>query len=88
MSSHASTKIVSCDGDAWIRVLGFFKTRESAMSHAKKLNEYDTQEIRIAPVGEFRMMMRSLDRDRETIKQQTLLKNPRRKSRQGICRNP
>ena len=73
-AAHASTKIVSCDGDAWIRILGFFKTKDSALLHAKKLNDREPQEIRIAPVGQFRLMMRFIDRDRESSKHEFLMK--------------
>jgi hypothetical protein len=73
-ASHKSTRIVSCDGDAWIRILGFFKTKDQAFAHAKKINDYDPQEIRIAPVGEFRLILRAIDNDRETKKHDFILK--------------
>jgi hypothetical protein len=57
-AAHESTRIKSCDKDAWIRILGFFNTRESAIKHANKLNAIESQEIRIAPVAEFRLIMK------------------------------
>jgi hypothetical protein len=57
-AAHEHTRIQSCDKDAWIRILGFFNTRESAIKHANKLSEFEPQEIRIAPVAEFRLIMK------------------------------
>ena len=73
-ASHELTRIKSCDKDAWVRVLGFFNTRESAIRHANKLNTYEAQEIRIAPVAEFRMIMKTtVDKNQEEYKHKTLL---------------
>ena len=57
-AAHEDTRIKSCDKDAWIRILGFFNTRESALKHANKLSALEPQEIRIAPVAEFRLIMK------------------------------
>jgi hypothetical protein len=71
-AAHANTNIVS-DGDAWIRVLGFFKSKETALSQAKKICAFENQEIRICPVGEFRMVMRSVNREAEVKKHKILM---------------
>ena len=57
--AHKYTKIRSLDGDAWIRVLGFFQFKEEALAHAKKLCKVENMEIRIAPQNEFRVLLRT-----------------------------
>jgi hypothetical protein len=76
-AAHANTSIRSKDDKAWIRILGFFESKEAALDHASKINQRQKQEIRIAPVRSFRMIMRdkvteSL-RDKETLKHSYLL---------------
>jgi hypothetical protein len=83
--AHKESSIKSQDGEAWIRVLGFFESKQNALNHSKTLNEYDQGiEIRITPINEFRVLLRSkyndkpenLDyetRDRETKKHISLL---------------
>ena len=56
--AHKFTKIRSSDGDAWIRVLGFFAKQEEAIKYAKKYAEYDNIEIRISPQNQFKVMMK------------------------------
>jgi len=51
--AHLNTSIKSPDGEAWIRVIGFFPTKLGALQHAKKFKD----EIRISPINEFRMLM-------------------------------
>jgi hypothetical protein len=83
--AHAESVIKSTDGDAWLRVLGVFGSREAAQRHTRELVAHDRGiEIRVAPLGEFRMLLRSryndtagvLDmatRERETVKHGFLL---------------
>ena len=52
--AHSATLIKSPDGEAWIRIVGFFPTKLAAMQHAQK---FSGLEIRIAPINEFRMLM-------------------------------
>ena len=63
--AHKESSIKSQDGDAWIRVLGFFESKENALNHSVKLNEYDQGvEIRITPINEFRVLLRSKYNDK------------------------
>lgn len=75
--AHKFTKIRSNDGDAWIRVLGFFNLKDDALKHAKKLSQIDDVEIRVAPQNEFRLLMRTVPsvqtRDIETKKYHLLM---------------
>jgi hypothetical protein len=76
--AHQNSTIKSSDGEAWIRVLGFFVAKHEAMGHAKRLNFLDQGlEIRIAPVGEFRVMLRDKclpsNRSREVAKHTFLI---------------
>lgn len=58
-SAHMSASIKSADGEAWVRVLGFFSDKAQALAHAQEVARADRGlEIRIAPAGDFRMMMR------------------------------
>jgi hypothetical protein len=57
-AAHANTSIRSHDGKAWIRILGFFDSRDEAFKHAAKINEGMKQEIRLAPIHNFRMLLR------------------------------
>jgi hypothetical protein len=73
-AAHEHTRIKSCDKEAWIRVLGFFNTRESALKQASKLSVFEPQEIRIAPVAEFRLIMKQVtDKSIEESKHHRLL---------------
>jgi hypothetical protein len=84
--AHKNSSIKSSDGQAWIRVLGYFSTKNAALEHAKSISTLDGgQEIRIAPSGEFRLMLKDkyndqvgvLDmetRERETAKHEYLLR--------------
>jgi len=80
-AAHANTSIRSHDGNAWIRILGFFDSRDEAFKHAAKINEGMKQEIRLAPIHNFRMLLRDgfnpknlLDlREKETQKHKFLL---------------
>lgn len=59
-AAHAESAIRSVDGDAWLRVLGVFGSREAAQRHTRELAAHDRGiEIRVAPLGEFRMLLRS-----------------------------
>jgi hypothetical protein len=83
--AHKDSSIKSLDGDAWIRILGFFATKTEALAHTKNVLKHDSGlEIRLAPANEFRVMLRSrymdcaeaLDmktRDREAKKHAFLL---------------
>ena len=56
--AHKDASIKSADGEAWVRILGFFQSKPEALSHANKLCAIDEgTEIRIAPVGEFRILL-------------------------------
>jgi hypothetical protein len=57
-AAHKNTSIRSHDGKAWIRILGFFDSRDDAFKHAAKINEGMKQEIRLAPIHNFRMLLR------------------------------
>jgi len=80
-AAHSNTSIRSQDGNAWIRILGFFDSRDEAFKHAAKINEGMKQEIRLAPIHNFRMLLRDgfnpknlLDlREKETQKHKFLL---------------
>jgi hypothetical protein len=80
-AAHSNTSIRSQDGKAWIRILGFFDSRDEAFKHASKINEGMKQEIRLAPIHNFRMLLRDgftpknlLDlREKETQKHTFLL---------------
>ena len=52
--AHKETTIKSPDGEAWVRIIGFFPTKLSALHYAKK---FKGQEVRISPTNEFRMLM-------------------------------
>ena len=79
------SSIRSSDGSAWIRVLGSFPKKKLAIQHAKLVCAADPGlEIRVAPEGEFRVLLRSrymdtmgsLDmktREKETLKHAFLL---------------
>lgn len=58
-AAHQHSRIKSFDGNAWIRVLGFFMTRESAILQANKISSSISGglEIRIAPTEEFRLIL-------------------------------
>lgn len=63
--AHSDSAIKSQDEEAWVRILGFFQTKSDALSHARSLALVDAGlEIRLAPAGEFRMMLRSRYEDR------------------------
>lgn len=84
-AAHENARIRSKDNNAWIRILGFFETRETANQHARRLGEWDRGlEIRIAPKEEFRMIMKNkyndspgiidmVSRDNESIKHEALM---------------
>ena len=84
-AAHANSAIKSQDGKAWIRILGFFESRQAAFQHATLLNDPKThtvkQEIRVAPLRTFRMILRDkmtaenlIDmREKETQKHKFLL---------------
>jgi hypothetical protein len=55
--AHGNSSIKS-DGDAWIRILGFFQTKQEALLYTKTIIANDNGlEIRITPSNEFRMML-------------------------------
>ena len=58
-AAHQNSRIKSFDGNAWIRVLGFFMTKDAAMSKAKAISSSieGGLEIRIAPTEEFRLIL-------------------------------
>jgi len=82
--AHKNSSIKSSDGQAWIRVLGFFPSKNRALEHAKKISAFDKGlEIRICPSEEFRVMLRDryhdkpgeldmITRERETSKHEFL----------------
>jgi hypothetical protein len=76
-AAHTNSSIKSEDGKAWIRILGFFASREDALAHASKLNEHVKQEIRLAPLGSFRVLLKDKLtpelREKETQKHSFLL---------------
>ena len=76
-AAHSNSSIKSEDGKAWIRILGFFVSREDALAHASKLNEHVKQEIRLAPLGSFRVLLQDKLtpelREKETQKHSFLL---------------
>ena len=83
-AAHARSSIRSPDNKAWIRVLGFFDTKDAALEHSKMLNSHDVlepTEIRIAPLKSFRIMLREKMtaknlvelRERETKKHEFLI---------------
>jgi hypothetical protein len=72
-AAHANTSIRSKDDKAWIRILGFFESKEAALDHASKINQRQKQEIRIAPVRSFRMIMR--DKVNESLREKETLKH-------------
>jgi len=57
--AHQNSRIKSFDGNAWIRVLGFFHTRKSALEQSKRISSSveGGMEIRIVPVEQFRLIM-------------------------------
>ena len=58
--AHKESSIKSVDGEAWIRILGFFNTKQEALAHTQSLSKLDEGiEVRLAPAGEFRVMLRS-----------------------------
>jgi hypothetical protein len=64
--AHKESSIKSLDGEAWIRILGFFNTKQEALAHTQSLSKLDEGiEIRLAPVGDFRVMLRSKYLDRK-----------------------
>lgn len=83
--AHKESSIKSLDGDAWIRILGFFGSKSEALLHTKNVLKFDSGlEIRLAPEIEFRLMLRSryvdtaegldmITRDREAKKHSFLL---------------
>jgi hypothetical protein len=85
--AHANSFIKSSDGHAWLRILGFFASKEEAIEHSKELANFDKGlEIRIAPLDTFRVLLNSkyndkpgfLDmetRDRETKKHAFLMES-------------
>lgn len=76
-AAHSNSSIKSEDNKAWIRILGFFGSREDALAHASKLNQKVKQEIRLAPLGNFRVILRDILtlelREKETQKHSFLL---------------
>jgi hypothetical protein len=88
--AHYNTRIKSPDGEAWVKILGFFPSKNAALTHAQHTNE----EIRIAPVNEFRLVMqntpKSENREEETRKHSSLLdlhKNHRRRAFEETAKN-
>jgi hypothetical protein len=83
--AHGNSFIKSSDGHAWLRILGFFASKEAAIEHSKELANFDKGlEIRVAPLNTFRILLNSkyndlpgsLDmetRDRETKKHAFLM---------------
>jgi hypothetical protein len=57
--AHQNARIKSFDGNAWIRVLGFFQTRKLALEQSKRISASveGGMEIRIAPIESFRLIM-------------------------------
>lgn len=81
--AHENARIKSFDGNAWIRVIGFFITRKGAMEHSEKISSVTPggMEIRIAPIGVFRLILNKNyssftedDKEREEKKHNFLLK--------------
>ena len=56
--AHANTRIKSPDDEAWIRILGFFNNKETALKYAKS-SKLEKLEIRISPINEFRLLMKN-----------------------------
>jgi hypothetical protein len=52
--ANEQTCIKSSDGCAWLRVIGFFNSKENALRHTTKL---EPMEIRIAPVNTWRVVL-------------------------------
>ena len=75
-AAHGQSSIRSPDGDAWIRILGYYENRESALSEVNEFVKNDEGiEVRIAPLNEFRVILNmkmgadaSAARDREAFK--------------------
>lgn len=59
-AAHCSSSIRSHDGEAWIRILGFFDTKELALDHSRSLTKNTKMEIRIAPEHCFRMILKNM----------------------------
>jgi hypothetical protein len=59
-AAHSNSSIQSTDKKAWIRILGFFSTKEEALQHASTINlkNKQKQEIRIAPLHTFKMILK------------------------------
>jgi len=75
-AAHAGARIKSPDGEAWVRVLGFFAHKSTALSHAARLASDDAGlEVRIAPQAAFRVILRSsaATRELESAKHASLL---------------
>lgn len=63
--AHKYSSIKSSDGEAWIRILGFFENKEKAIGHAKNLSSKVAggMETRLAPISEFRVLLNKLYTD-------------------------
>jgi hypothetical protein len=72
-AAHKNTSIRSQDGKAWIRILGFFDSKDAALEHASKLNFKQKQEIRIAKTHSFRMIMQ--DKISESLREKETAKH-------------
>jgi hypothetical protein len=59
-AAHCNSSIRSHDGEAWIRILGFFDTKELALDHSRSLTKNTKMEIRIAPEHCFRMILKNM----------------------------
>jgi hypothetical protein len=57
--AHGNSKIKSYNGKAWIRVLGFFHSKNKAMEHASCVSKsiQGGLEIRICPIEQFRIIL-------------------------------
>jgi hypothetical protein len=64
-AAHSNSSIQSKDKKAWIRILGFFTTKEEGIQHASNINlkNKQKQEIRIAPLHTFKMILKDKIKD-------------------------
>ena len=68
---------IQAPSGVWIRILGFYETRESAMKTIPLREQHDQGEIRICKTNEFKLLMRNTptitNRQYECDKLQVLL---------------
>lgn len=68
--AHKNCRIKSPDEEAWLRVLGFFSSKEVALNHAKQFKE----EVRISECNQFKMLTQCPNAEIEIKKHDILLK--------------